>query len=83
MIMLTQNYLVFQPIYKYFITPTNNMVMVWKFTWWSNESINPPATSDNSLNSLNPRLDILIILNFEYNSMEVVLNDKAIFMHYL
>ena len=57
--------------------------MVWKFTWWSNESINPPATSDNSLNSLNPRLDILIILNFEYNSMEVVLNDKAIFMHYL
>ena len=55
------------------------MVMMWKFKWWSNESINPPATSDNSLNSFNPRLDILIILNFEYNSMEVVLNDQVIF----
>ena len=45
------------------------MVMVWKFKGLSNESIKPPATSDDNLN---PTLDILIILNFEYKLKEVV-----------
>ena len=45
-----QNYLVFQPINKYFkvITSTDH-VSSWKFKGLSAETIKPPATSDNSL----------------------------------
>ena len=46
----TQNYLVFQPLTKYFKLTTNtNYISSWKSTGLSSESINPPATSDNSL----------------------------------
>lgn len=49
----SQIYLIFQPlIIKYFKasrTTVSIMVMVWKFKDMSNESIKPPATSDNSL----------------------------------
>ena len=39
----TQNYLVFQPIYKYFeITPTTNTILSWKSTGLSDETIKPP-----------------------------------------
>ena len=46
----TQNYLVFQPINKYFqvITDTD-YVSSWKSKGLSAESIKPPTTSDNSL----------------------------------
>ena len=46
----TQNYLVFQPLNKYFKVITNtNYVSSWKSKGLSAESIKPPTTSDNSL----------------------------------
>ena len=46
----TQNYLVFQPINKYFKVITNtDYVSSWKSKVLSAESIKPPTTSDNSL----------------------------------
>ena len=46
----TQNYLVFQPINKYFEMITNtDYVSSWKSKGLSAESIKPPTTSDNSL----------------------------------
>ena len=46
----TQTYLVFQPMYKYFkkIADTDH-ISGWKSKVLSDESMNPPATSDNSL----------------------------------
>ena len=45
----TQNYLVFQPFYRYFKMITNNdYISSWKFKGLSAESIKPPTTSDNS-----------------------------------
>ena len=46
----TQNYLVFQPMYRYFkmITDTD-YISSWKSKGLSAESIKPPRTSDNSL----------------------------------
>ena len=47
----TQNYLVFQPMYRYFKMITNtDYISSWKFKGLSDESIKPPTTSDNSLN---------------------------------
>ena len=44
----TQNYLVFQPMYRYFKMITNtDYISSWKLL--SAESIKPPTTSDNSL----------------------------------
>ena len=51
----TQNYLVFQPIHKYFeFVSINNewYITSWKAKGLSEESIKPPVTSDNSLNPL-------------------------------
>ena len=46
----TQNYLVFQPIKKYFKVITNSdYISSWESKGLSAESTNPPATSDNSL----------------------------------
>ena len=46
----TQNYLVFQPMYRYFKMITNtDYILSWKSKELSAESIKPPATSDNSL----------------------------------
>ena len=46
----TQNYLVFQPIYRYFTMITNtDYISSWKSKGWSAESIKPPTISDNSL----------------------------------
>ena len=45
-----QNYLVFQPMYRYFKMITNtDYISSWKSKGLSAESIKPPATSDNSL----------------------------------
>ena len=39
----TQNYLAFQPVYKYFeITPTINTILSWKSKELSDETIKPP-----------------------------------------
>ena len=48
----TQNYLVFQPISRYFKVNTitnTDYILSWKSKRLSPESIKPPATSDNSL----------------------------------
>ena len=46
----TQNYLVFQSMYRYFKMTTNtDYISSWKSKGLSAESIKPPATSDNSL----------------------------------
>ena len=46
----TQNYLVFQPINKYFEMITNtDYVSSWKSKGLFAENIKPPTTSDNSL----------------------------------
>ena len=48
-----QDYLIFQPVYKYFkfITKTN-YISSWKSKVLSDESIKPFPTSDNSLTPL-------------------------------
>ena len=49
----TQNYLVFQPLNKYFKIITNiKYISSWKSKWLSGESVKPSATSDNSLTQL-------------------------------
>ena len=46
----TQNYLVFQPVYKYFKNIVNtDHISAWKSKGLSDESIKPTSTSDNSL----------------------------------
>ena len=46
----TQNYLVFQPIKKYFkVIANTDYVSSWKSKGLSAETINPPSTSDNNL----------------------------------
>ena len=46
----TQNYLVFQPLNKYFkVIANTDYVLSWKSKGLSTESIKPPTTSDNSL----------------------------------
>ena len=46
-----QNYLVFQPLNKYFkVIANTNYVLSWQSKGLSEEIIKPPATSDNSLN---------------------------------
>ena len=46
----TQNYLIFQPTYRYFKMITNtDYISLWKSKRLSNESIKRPTTSDNSL----------------------------------
>ena len=46
----TQNYLVFQPINKYFKVITNSdYISLWKSKGLPAESIKPPKTSDNCL----------------------------------
>ena len=47
----TQNYLVFQPMYRYFKIITNtDYISSWKSKGLSDEIFKPPRTSDNSLN---------------------------------
>ena len=47
-----QNYLAFQPLKKYFkIVASTNYISSWHSKGLSDETIKPPSTSDNSLNS--------------------------------
>ena len=48
----TQNYLVFQPINRYFKTTNKKYFSSWKSIELSDETITPYATSDNSLTPL-------------------------------
>ena len=65
----TQNYLVFQPMYRYFKTiAIKKYISSWKSKGLSDESITPPATSDNSLS---PSMDYLGN-KIRLNLMEVI-----------
>ena len=64
----TQNYLVFQPIVRYFkvnaITNTN-YVSSWKSKGFSVKTFKPPTTPDNSLTpTLNCYDDLKVIVKF-------------------
>ena len=48
----TQNYLVFQPMHKYFKITNKKYISSWKSKGLSDETITPYATSDNSLTPL-------------------------------
>ena len=55
----TQNYLVFQPINRYFkVTDNKKYILSWKPKGLSDETIKPLATSDNGLS---PLIDYLVI----------------------
>ena len=61
----TQNYLVFQPIYKYFkIIANKKYISSWQSKGLSDEIIKPPVTSDNSLTPLIDYLGSKIRLKF-------------------
>ena len=64
----TQNYLVFQPMYRYFkafsITQYVEYVSEWKSKGLSNESIKAISTSDNSLNPTLSYYDTKIRVKF-------------------
>ena len=61
----TQNYLVFQPINRYFkVIANTKYISSWKSKGLSDETIKPPATSDNSLSPLIDYRDIKIRLKF-------------------
>ena len=61
----TQNYLVFQPIHRYFKVIANKLyISSWKSKRLSDETIKPPVTSDNSLTPLIDYLANKIRLKF-------------------
>ena len=76
----TQNYLVFQPMSKYFTMFTNtDHISSWKSEGLSNESIKPPTTSDTSLA---PSLDYYgnkIIVRFASSCLKQ--SNKILYTH--
>ena len=61
----TQNYLVFQPINRYFKVIANTLyTSSWKSKGLSDQTIHSPATSDNSLTPLIDHLGSKIIIKF-------------------
>ena len=61
----TQNYLVFQPVQRYFkVIANTNYISEWKSKGLSDETIKPPATSDNSLFALIDYLGNKVRLKF-------------------
>ena len=64
----TQNCLVFQPMYRYFIvfsiTQCLEYVSEWKSKGWSNKTIKVISTSDNSLNPTLSYYDTKIRVKF-------------------
>ena len=67
----TQNYLVFQPINRYFkVIANTKYISSWKSKWLSGKSIKFPATSDNSLSPLIDYLDNKIRLKFNGGSLK-------------
>ena len=57
-----QNYLIFQPMYKYFKTTNSDYILSWISKGLSNESITPPSAANNfltpSLNYLGPKIRV-------------------------
>ena len=59
-----QNYLVFQPIHRYFKIINTKYISSWKSEGVSDETITPYATSDNSLAPLTDHYGIKVRLKF-------------------
>ena len=78
----TQNYLVFQPIFRYFkinTINTANYVLSWKSKGLSDETIKPPTTSNNSLTpTINYYYPNKIRVKFTGRCLK---QDKVIFNH--
>ena len=75
----TQNYLVFQPMYKYFKTMNSiDNISEWKSKGLSNESIKIPSTSNNFLNPLLDYVNTNIRVKFSGSCLK---QDKAIHSH--
>ena len=71
----TQNYLVFQPMCKYFKTINSvENISEWKSKGLSNEFIKTPSTSNNSLNSLLDYVNTRIRVKFSGSCLK---QDKA------
>ena len=67
----TQNYLVFQPINRYFKLIANTLyISSWKFKGLSAETIKPPSTPDNSLTPLIDYVGNKIRLKFSGNCLK-------------
>ena len=75
----TQNYLVFQPISRYFkIIINTDYVSSWKSKGLSDESITPPTTSGNSLNPALSYYGTKIRLKFTGSCLK---QDKITYTH--
>ena len=67
----THNYLVFQPMYRYFkVIANTKYISEWKSKGLSDESIKPPSTFDNSLSQLIHYICNKIRLKFDRNCLK-------------
>ena len=67
----TQNYLVFQPIKRYFkIIANSKYISSWKCKRLSDETFKPPSTSDNSLTPLNDYYGSKVRVKFNKNCVK-------------
>ena len=74
-----QNYLVFQPINKYFKSITNsNYILSWIFKGLSNESIKPPSAPNNFLTPSLNYLDTKTRVKFSGKCLK---QDKVTYNH--
>ena len=64
------NYLIFQPIYRYFKTSNSDYVLSWTSKGLSNESIKPTPVSNNFLNPLLNYLDTKIRVKVNGNCLK-------------
>ena len=76
----TPNYLIFQPLSKYFKVVDDNFyyVLSWTSKGLSNDSIKPPTTSDNSLTPILNYYGIKIKVSFDSTCLR---HDKVTFNH--
>ena len=70
----TQNYLVFQPMSKYFKIGNSDYVLSWKSKGLSAESITPPSAPNNFLNPSLNYLDAKIRVRFSGSCLK---HDKS------
>ena len=74
----TQNYLVFQPIYRYFKTSNSDYVLSWTSKGLSNESITPPSAPNNFLSPSLNYLGTKIRVKFSGSCLK---QDKITYTH--
>ena len=74
----TQNYLVFQPIYRYFKTSNSDYVLSWISKGLSNESITLPSAPNNFLSPSLNYLDTKIRVKFRGSCLK---QDKTTYTH--